>query len=96
MADAFAEDQLAAFIDRVLRLKEEEDNIKLDIKEVYAEAHANGFDKTRLGETVTKLRKVAKDATGEAEKEAIRDLYWDAYHRAKDRPHAHAYARADE
>lgn len=88
-----ADDHLAAFVDRILRMKAEEDAIKSDIKEIYAEAHAMGFDKTRLGETVTKARKMDKDASGELEKEAVRDLYWTAYCRAKKLPHAHAYAR---
>lgn len=96
MADDLAEDLLASLVDRVLRLKEEEDSIKADIKEVYAEAKAHGFDKTRVGDVVTKLRKLEKDAAGEAEKEALRDLYFEAYQRAKNSAHTHAYARAAE
>ncbi|WP_247997015.1 GapR family DNA-binding domain-containing protein [Brucella tritici] len=38
--------RLKSFIDRVLRLKEEEDTIKADIREVYAEMKGEGFDKT--------------------------------------------------
>jgi uncharacterized protein (UPF0335 family) len=93
MSDNLAENQLAAFIDRILRLKTEADDIASDIKEIYQEAHANGFNKTRLGEVVTYLRKVEKDATGEAEKAALRDLYLDGYYRAKNQPHAYARAR---
>lgn len=92
--DSVADDELAAFVDRVLRMKAEEDAIKADIREIYAEAKGRGYDKTRLGEVVSHIRKVEKDADGEAEKEAIRDLYLTAYYRAKNKPHAHAYARA--
>lgn len=87
------DDLLAAFVDRIIRLKSEEDAIKADIKEIYQEAHGNGLNKTRLGEVVTHVRKHEKDATGEAEKEAIRDLYLAGYYRSKNKPHAHAYAR---
>lgn len=95
MADSVADDELAAFIDRILRMKAEEDAIKADVREIYAEAKARGYDKTRLGEVVSHIRKVEKDADGEAEKEVIRDLYLTAYYRAKNKPHAHAYARAE-
>ncbi|MFC3706337.1 GapR family DNA-binding domain-containing protein [Devosia honganensis] len=95
MTDGVADDELAAFIDRILRMKAEEDAIKADVREIYAEAKARGYDKTRLGEVVSHIRKVEKDADGEAEKEVIRDLYLTAYYRAKNKPHAHAYARAE-
>lgn len=87
------DDELAAFIDRILRMKAEEDAIKSDIREIYAEAKGRGYDKTRLGETVATVRKLEKDADGEAEKEALRDLYLTAYYRAKNKPHTHAHAR---
>lgn len=91
--DGVADDMIVAFVDRILRLKAEADDIAADIKEIYAEAHGNGFNKTRLGEIVTYLRKVEKDASKVEEAEAIRDLYLTAYYRAKNKPHAHAYAR---
>jgi len=91
-----ADAQLAAFVDRILRLKAEADDIASDIKEIYQEAHANGYNKTRLGEVVTHIRKHEKDATGEAEKAALRDLYLDAYYRAKNMPHAYARARGED
>ena len=52
--------RLKSFIDRVLRLKEEEDTIKADIREVYAEMKGEGFDKTVAGQLVAHLRKVEK------------------------------------
>lgn len=75
--------QLAAFVDRILRMKDEADAISGDIKAIYAEAKAEGYDKTQLGNLVTYLRKRAKDSDGEDEKEAVFELYRDAYLRAK-------------
>ncbi len=90
-----ADAQLASYVDRVLRLKEEADNIAGDVREVYAEAKASGYDKTQLGNLVTYLRKRAKD-DDIAEKEAIFETYLTAYMRAKGEigtrvaTHAHA------
>lgn len=78
--------QLRSFIDRVMRLKEEQDAIGSDIKEVYAEAKATGFDKTAMGQLVAYLRKKDKDADKLAEQSALFDLYLDAYERPS---HAH-------
>lgn len=78
-----ADKQLKAYIDRVLRLKEEQDTLSDDIREVYAEAKGEGYDKTIMGKLVAHLRKVAKsgaDAVDEAE--SIFDTYLSAYHRA--------------
>jgi uncharacterized protein (UPF0335 family) len=74
-----AQDQIKAFVDRILRMKEEADAIASDVKEIYAEARANGFDKTQMGNLVTYLRKKDKDADKVAEGEAIFDLYLTAY-----------------
>ena len=58
MADpaGFAKDQLKSIIERIERLEEEKQALADDIKEVYAEAKANGFD-TRTLRTVVRLRK---------------------------------------
>ena len=43
-ATSFAKDQLKAVIERVERLEEEKKALVDDIKDVYAEAKAHGFD----------------------------------------------------
>jgi uncharacterized protein (UPF0335 family) len=87
--------RLRSFIDRVLRLKEEQDALAADIREVYAEAKGEGYDKTAMGELVAYLRKVEKKgADAVAEKSAIFDLYKDAYESAVGTPIAtHVHAR---
>src|SRR3954470_3074086 len=40
----FGKDQLKAFVERVERLEEKKKTIADDIRDVYAEAKANGFD----------------------------------------------------
>ncbi|MGI8390516.1 DUF2312 domain-containing protein [Brucella anthropi] len=72
--------RLKSFIDRVLRLKEEEDTIKADIREVYAEMKGEGFDKTVAGQLVAHLRKVEKKGRDEVDNaNAIFDLYLNEY-----------------
>lgn len=86
-----ANTRLKSFIDRVLRLKEEQDALAADIREVYAEAKGEGFDKTAMGNVVSHLRRVEKkgrDAVDEAD--TFFQTYLDAYERGS---HAHAYAR---
>lgn len=78
-----ADKQLKAYIDRVLRLKEEQDALGQDIREVYAEAKAEGYDKTVMGKLVAHLRKVLKEGDGAvAEAENVFDTYLQAYQRA--------------
>lgn len=76
---SWADENLRAYTDRVLRLKEEQDQMSADIKEVYAEAKANGFDKTIMGQLVAFLRKREKDPHKVEENGAIFDLYLHAY-----------------
>ena len=52
----FAKDQLKAFVERVERLEEEKKAIADDVRDVYAEAKANGYDVKAL-RAVVKLRK---------------------------------------
>lgn len=75
--------ELKSFIDRVLRIKEEQDELQKDIRDVYAEAKANGFDKTVMGKLVAYLRKVEKAGeTSVSEQEDIFETYLNAYRRA--------------
>ncbi|QKN14745.1 DUF2312 domain-containing protein [Sinorhizobium meliloti WSM1022] len=87
--------QIRALIDRILRLKEEQDTIGEDIRDIYAEAKSMGFDKTAMGNVVAHLRKVAKKGHDTvAEQGAVFDLYLCAYEGKS--PHAPAPARARE
>ena len=71
-ATRFAKDHLKAFVERIERLEEEKKTIADDIKDVYAEAKANGFDAKAL-RTVVRLRKL--DADERKEQEAILETY---------------------
>ena len=64
--------QLKSVVERIERLEEEKKAIADDIKEVYAEAKANGFD-TKVLRTVIRLRK--EDSNERAEREALLDTY---------------------
>lgn len=77
--DSVAQDQIKAFVERILRLKAEVREINADVREIYAEAKGNGFDKTVLGKLVNYVEKRQSDATALAEADAIFDLYLTAY-----------------
>jgi len=85
---------IRSYVDRILRLKEEEDGLKADIKDIYAEAKSNGLDKTALGDLVNHLRKQAKDPEKASERSTMFGLYLDAYENAPS--HTHAPVRGDE
>ena len=72
---SFAQGQLRAIVERIERLEEEKKALADDIKEVYGEAKANGFDTKTLRKVVT-LRK--KDRSEREEEEAMLDLYMNA------------------
>jgi uncharacterized protein (UPF0335 family) len=63
---------LKSIVERIERLEEEKKALADDIKEVFAEAKANGFD-TKVLRTVIRLRK--QDKTERQEQEALLDLY---------------------
>ncbi|GAB4235406.1 MAG: DUF2312 domain-containing protein [Methyloligellaceae bacterium] len=65
-------DQLRAFVERIERLEEEKAALAADIREVYAEAKAMGFDVKTL-RTVVRLRK--QDVNERREQEAILATY---------------------
>jgi uncharacterized protein (UPF0335 family) len=68
----FAQGQLRSLVERIERLEEEKKTIAGDIKEVYAEAKANGFD-TKVLRKVISLRK--KEPAELQEEEAMIDIY---------------------
>ena len=68
----FAHGQLKSIVERIERLEEEKKVIAGDIKEVYAEAKANGFD-TKILRKVISLRK--KEPAERDEEESMLDVY---------------------
>ena len=70
-----AGDQLKSIIERIERLEEEKAGLAGDIKDVYAEAKANGFDTAVLRKIVA-MRK--RDHSERQEEEAILELYLQA------------------
>ena len=69
---SFAHGQLKSIVERIERLEEEKKVIAADIKEVYAEAKANGFD-TKILRKVISLRK--KEAAEREEEQSMLDVY---------------------
>jgi uncharacterized protein (UPF0335 family) len=67
-----AHSQLHSIVQRIERLEEEKKALADDIRDVYAEAKANGFDVKAL-RTVVRLRK--QDAAERLEQEAILATY---------------------
>lgn len=65
-------EQLKSIIERIERSEEEKAVIAGDIKEIYAEAKANGFD-TKILKAVIKLRKLTADQR--AEQQSLLDVY---------------------
>lgn len=61
-----AADQLRLFIERIERLEEEKKGIADDIKDVYAEAKATGYD-VKTMRSIVRLRKLEKHVRQEAE-----------------------------
>ena len=70
-----AADQLRLFIERVERLTEEKKGIADDIKDVFAEAKANGYDVPTMRRVIA-LRKMETHTREEAE--ALLATYCDA------------------
>src|SRR5215468_1586917 len=71
-AARIAKDHLKAFVERIERLEEEKKTISDDIRDVYAEAKANGFDVKAL-RSIVRLRK--QDVEERKEHEAILATY---------------------
>lgn len=75
MSDTIAADQLRLFIERIERLEEEKKGIADDVKDVYAEAKANGYD-TKTMRAIVRLRRMEKNARQEAD--ALLETYRNA------------------
>jgi uncharacterized protein (UPF0335 family) len=71
-ATRFAKDHLKAFVERIERLEEEKKALADDIKDVYGEAKAMGFDVKAL-RTIIRMRK--EDTDERKEHEAILETY---------------------
>lgn len=67
-----AADQLRSIVERIERLEEEKANIASDIRDVYAEAKANGYD-VKAVRQIVRLRKL--DTHERDEQEYTLDLY---------------------
>lgn len=61
-----AADQLRLFIERIERLEEEKKGIADDIRDVYAEAKATGYD-VKTMRAIVRLRRMEKHDRQEAE-----------------------------
>jgi uncharacterized protein (UPF0335 family) len=70
-----AKDHLKAFVERVQRLNEERKALSDDIRDVYAEAKANGFDVPALKQVI---RYLEKDQDKAREQQAIFEVYLEA------------------
>ena len=65
-------DRLRSFIERIERLEEEKATITVDIREVYSEAKATGFD-PKIMRQIVRLRKLQSD--DRQEQEALLEVY---------------------
>ncbi len=70
--DGIRADELSSFIDRIERLEEEMANIRSDIREIYAEAKATGYD-PKIMRVVLRLKKL--DEADRTELDEVTELY---------------------
>lgn len=70
--DIAADDRLRLLVERIERLEEEAKGIRDDIKDVYGEARATGYD-AKIMRQLVRLRKMKPD--DRREMEAILDTY---------------------
>ena len=73
--NGIAADELAQLIERIERLEEEKASIASDIKDIYAEAKARGFDTKAMRKIVSLRKKRPEERQEEA---AIIELYMEA------------------
>lgn len=74
-SNTIASDQLRLFIERVERLEEEKKGIAEDIRDVYSEAKANGYD-TRTMREIVRIRKMESHVR--QERDALIETYRNA------------------
>jgi uncharacterized protein (UPF0335 family) len=75
MSNSVDAGHLRAFIERIERLEEDKRTIAGDIKEVYAEAKANGYD-AKVMRKIVSLRRMDRDKR--KEEEEMLDIYLNA------------------
>lgn len=84
MADEIiASDKLRSYVERIERLEEEKTALTADMREVYAELKAEGFD-AKIVRKVVRLRKM--DKAEFQEQEALIDIYMNALGMLADTP----------
>ncbi|MFC7049717.1 DUF2312 domain-containing protein [Emcibacter nanhaiensis] len=71
-AGGIAAEALRSYIERIERLEEEKANLAADIKDVYSEAKATGFD-VKIMRQIIRLRKMEEH--DRQEMEALLDTY---------------------
>jgi uncharacterized protein (UPF0335 family) len=72
MTDNVSAEQLRLLIERIERLEEEKRGVSDDIKDVYGEAKATGFD-PKIMRAIIRLRKMEKHALDE--QDALLETY---------------------
>lgn len=72
MTEVVAAEQLRQFINRIEKLETEKSDLTDDIKQVYDEAKANGYDSRTL-KKVVQLKKMDKNKL--AEQDALLEMY---------------------
>lgn len=72
MSEVIAAEHLKQYISRIEKLESEKADLMDDLKQVFDEAKANGFD-TKIMKQIIKLKKLDKNKL--AEQEAILELY---------------------
>ena len=72
MSTNVSRDALKAYIDRIERLEEDKKGVANDIKDIYTEAKATGYD-TKIIRKIVALRRKSKEER--QEEEALLELY---------------------
>ena len=83
-----AADQLRLFIERIERLEEEKKGIADDVRDVYAEAKANGYD-PKIMRMIVRLRKM--ETHTRQEQDAILETYRQALGSGVEKSHGRPF-----